>query len=256
MLSEIQSNQEVEYWFPYHYVTKMPKHGFREHFVDTWGINYISTIELIIDQIVKWPEYSIIDVGCGDGRLARELKIAFPNRQICGVDYSSRAIDLARVMNQSVPDLHFFDCDITTTKLDHTSDVAILMEVFEHIPLDECDKFLKSVASLLTEGGQLLLTVPHSNKPVEYKHFQHFTVSSISEYLSRYFVVEEVVLFEKKGFRRRVVEKILCNGLFVLNHQHLLDGLYSYCKKRLFYCDSELDCQRIFVRATKMRSDI
>ena len=245
----IQAYQELEYVFPYHYVSKMQIDGFTQHFVDSWGINYISTIELMLEYIGNCNIKSLIDIGCGDGRLIREIHKRFPLVKLKGVDYSSCAINLARAMNQDYPSLIYEQVDISSVNISEKYDTAVLMEVFEHIPLEETAVFLSSVHRSLKKGGLLFLTVPHSNKALEYKHFQHFSIKSISDYLYPYFDIVEVIPFEKKGLRRKLLEKVLCNSLFVLNNGRILKYIYELHGKYLFHCSSEQDCQRIFVKA-------
>lgn len=246
---KIREHQESEYCFPYHYASKMPSAGFTQHFVDSWGINYISTIDLLLRHIEKHQPKSLVDIGCGDGRLTREIHIHLPSVKLKGIDYSLRAITLARAMNQDFPSIQYDRIDISTNDLPEKYDAAVLMEVFEHIPLDEADAFLRGTHRALKEGGTLFLTVPHINKPVEYKHFQHFSIESISNYLSPYFHISEIFPFEKKGFSRRMLNRFLCNNLFVLNNRKLLKYLYSINKKYLFNCKNENECQRIFIKA-------
>lgn len=250
-INSVQLTQELEYRFPYHYVSVMPRDGFKEHYVDTWGINYISTIEFILQKISQHLRVYIVDVGCGDGRLTREIKLGFPECHVFGIDYSCRAIKLAQAMNQDIPDLNFLAIDITKERLERKYDMAILMEVFEHVPINECEIFLESLSSILNDNGQLLLTVPHSNKPLEYKHFQHFSVSSICKFLSKHFNVIEIVPFERRGLRRKLISKLLSNRLFTLNSRMMLNLIYKFQKKYIFMCDNEAHCQRIFVRAQK-----
>ncbi len=246
---KIREHQESEYCFPYHYVSKMPSTGFTQHFVDSWGINYISTIDLLLRYIEKHQPKSLIDIGCGDGRLTREIHIHLPFVKLKGIDYSLRAITLARAMNQDFPDIQYDRIDISTNDLPEKYDAAVLMEVFEHIPLDEADAFLRGTHRALKDGGTLFLTVPHINKPVEYKHFQHFSIESISNCLSPYFHISEIIPFEKKGFSRRMLNRLLCNNLFVLNNVKILRYLYSIYEKYLFNCKNENECQRIFIKA-------
>ena len=127
-MDNIQKLQDEEYDFPYHYVSQF-RNGFSQVFNDTWGINYVSTIEYIIEQLKHEKFNSLIDIGCGDGRLVRELSIEFPNQNIFGIDYSSRAINLARIMNKNCK---YFQSDITCEVV-RKADVITLVEVFEHI---------------------------------------------------------------------------------------------------------------------------
>jgi 2-polyprenyl-3-methyl-5-hydroxy-6-metoxy-1,4-benzoquinol methylase len=244
-----QANQEKEYFFPYHYVMQFGNDQFRHFFLDTWAINYGSTVEYLLGKIDAGQDKRIIDIGCGDGRFSRELSLAFESSTVVGIDYSRRAIALASAMNADTANLKFECIDITETHSLGTFDVAVLMEVFEHIPIEDTGKFMKSVRALLSDNGFLYLTVPHANKPVEYTHFQHFTIEKISDCLRPYFEIAEIVPFEKNTWYRAFVLKILSNKLFILNNPHLLSMIYRCYKKRLFSCVSENECQRIFVKA-------
>ena len=88
---------------------------------------------------------SMIDIGCGDGRLSREIKRSFPECTVTGIDYSKRAINLAMAMNQDMPEINFIAQDIINERINQKHDVAILMEVYEHIPLDQTNEFLIGV---------------------------------------------------------------------------------------------------------------
>jgi len=240
--------QEQEYWFPYHYITSF-RESFSQHFVDTWGINYAITLDHIIKRVEELAPCSVVDIGCGDGRLTRELSFCSSIRTLQGIDYSERAIRLAKAMNADRDNVQFRALDITVGEGVLESDLGILMEVFEHIPLDECEKFLAGVRSLLKSGARLLVTVPHANKPLEYKHYQHFTQDSLLPYFQKDFRVEKVVPFEKKAVSRKLLDHLLCNRLFVLNNQRLLNMAYTYHKNHLFSCDGEKNCQRLYIEA-------
>ncbi len=249
MSTKEQIRQDAEYQMPYHYISKMPKDGFKQHFVDEWGINYISTIELILQEVEKANAKKIIDIGCGDGRLSRELYLSFANAQVFGIDYSRRAIDLAIALNPADERLAFATVDILTEEPSKKYDVAILMEVLEHIPIDQAYKFLGQLKKYLEPRGQLLLTVPHINKSVEYKHFQHFSINTLTNLLEPHFEIIEITPFEKKSIWRWFLNMLLCNRVYVLNNERLLNIIYQVHKKYLFECVNEHQCQRLFVKA-------
>lgn len=244
-----QANQENEYWFPYHYVAQFKNNRFKHFFLDSWSINYVSTIEFLLKNINIDSAKRIVDIGCGDGRFSRELSLVNPNSSVVGIDYSKRAIALASAMNPDIANLQFQSIDITKENELAPFDSAVLMEVFEHIPIESADHFMSSVRNLVREGGVLYLTVPHENKPVEYKHFQHFSVEKIINYLHPHFEVVEVVPFEKISWTRKLIFLTLNNRFFILNSQRILSMIYRWYKAHLFFCSSEKDCQRIFVKA-------
>lgn len=241
--------QEEEYAFPYHYVAQFQDGRFRQHFVDTWGINYALTIEYILSRVRALQPAAIIDIGCGDGRLTRELSLGTAVGSVTGVDFSARAIRLAQAMNADRPEIAFLATDITQPHALGSFDLGVLMEVFEHIPPADCDAFLAGVRRLLKPGGTLLLTVPHANKPLEYKHFQHFTIDGLRRYLEPGFQIREVMPFEKRALSRDLLDGLLCNRLFVLNEPRLLAAIYRFHRRRLFACRDEGECQRLYVEA-------
>ncbi len=243
-----QDLQDAEYAFPYHYVSRF-KDGFNQTFTDTWGIHYVSTIEYLLQRLVELQWSSLLDIGCGDGRMTREIKLRFPYRNVSGIDFSTRAIQLAKAMNQDIPDISFDSRDITIRQSIETYDIALLMEVLEHIPLESTSDFIAGVHAQLVTGGTLLLTVPHANKPIEYKHFRHFDSISLRAVLEPNFEIIEILPFERRSLMIKLLRLLLGNRLYILNSTMLLNLTYRFYKKNLFHCRRENDCQRIFVLA-------
>lgn len=150
-MTKEQQEQDIEYSFPYHYVSKF-KDGFTQNYNWGWGKQYVSAIEFILEEMEKDKENinSIVDVGCGDGRLTKELSECFVDKDVVGIDYSTKAINLAKALNQNVK---YENKDIVNDNIEKTYDAMTLIEVFEHIPLELCDDFARATAGLLNEGG-------------------------------------------------------------------------------------------------------
>lgn len=242
-LLERQVLQEEEYEFPYHFASRY-KPDFAPAYVDHWALNYNLTLELVLDLVRNEKSNSIVDIGCGDGRLTYELDQALPDATITGVDYSERAIQLAKSMSPSVD---FENADITQAHSLGQYQTAILMEVLEHVPLEEVDEFIEAVAKLVKVEGLLIVTVPHTNKPLEYKHFQHFTKNGLDNRFSRFFRCEKVIFLEKRGWLNKVLNKIVVNRIFVLNSRKLLNFVYGFYRSQVFQCAAEGKCSRIAV---------
>ena len=239
----LQKLQDDEYAFPYHYVSQF-ENGFTQCFYDSWGINYVATIQFILSKLKEAPFGNIIDIGCGDGRLVQEIQRAFPGKEIFGIDYSLRAITLARAMN---PGGNYRQLNILTQEGEKQYDAGILMEVFEHIPPEDSDAFIRAIVKLLKPGGVLFVTVPHANKPLEYKHYRHFSSQSLSAAFAPYFDIQEVVPFEKGRRRKKIIDFILGNRLFILNYPRLRRILYNYYRNNLFFSPEE-KCNRLFLK--------
>ncbi len=242
----LQQAQEDEYEFPYHHIAQF-KGCFSECLYDTWGINYVSTIEFLLNILETIEFASLVDIGCGDGRLIKEITFRFPNRRIVGIDYSNKALSFAKAM---YPQGEFYHADILHYRSGSAFEIATLIEVFEHIDPRFQDTFIKNLSTLLTDSGTLLLTVPHEHTPLGYKHFRHFSFQSISDCLKPYFKIVDCLFLERLSPRKYIIDAILVNRFFILNHRWTKNFLYRYYKSNLFFSKSERNCGRIFIKAT------
>jgi 2-polyprenyl-3-methyl-5-hydroxy-6-metoxy-1,4-benzoquinol methylase len=247
-MNKEQIVQNEQYEYPYHYIPQY-RSGFSQTYNWIWGRNYISAIEFILGEIKKDSKSikSIVDVGCGDGRLTKELAFEFKDKHIAGYDYSKKAIDLAKAIN---PNLNFIKKNIINDPAAEQFDAISLVEVFEHIPIENCEDFVKGLVNLLNKDGRVYLTVPHKNKSVSEKHFQHFNYKSLTGYFEQYFRVEEVVFFDKLTKWNRVINLILVNKLFILNSRYLNNLIFKIYKK-YFFVTKEKNCGRIYLKLAK-----
>jgi SAM-dependent methyltransferase len=241
------SIQEEQYHFPYHYVPVNGVDGFKLFVYWSWGINYLSALEFLIGKLETETFTTLLDVGCGDGRFLREVDDRLSGKELSGVDSSSRAISLAKALN---PDLNFQAADIMEDRLPGDFDVVTLIEVLEHIPVDAAPHFLTAVSRLQQPGGRLYLTVPHTNRSVQKKHFQHFNRDTLSDIIEKHYEIREMFFFDRKSWHLKWLRGLMRNRLFILNHPRILNRIYSFYKKNLFLC-SELECARFGIVAIK-----
>lgn len=240
--------QESEYNFPYHYIPQY-KYGFTQNYNWEWGKQYASAIEFILDEIKadEKQKMTIADIGCGDGRLTKELSEYFNDKEVLGFDYSSKAINLAKALN---PNVKFEQKDIIKDKIQQRFDAITLVEVFEHIPLDLCVEFADALASLLNSGGKMYMTVPHQNKTLSYKHFQHFTYESLVKYFEKNFEVEKVVYIQRHDKLLTFFNILMCNKFWIVNSRFFNNFIYKFYKKRYFIA-GEGNCGRIYLKLRK-----
>src|SRR6185436_15922498 len=71
--------------------------------------------------VMKFAPRSVLDAGCGTGRVAIEL--ARCGVEVVGVDRDSSMIATARRL---APDLHWLQSDVTTLDLERTFDVVVM----------------------------------------------------------------------------------------------------------------------------------
>lgn len=240
-----QQIQENQYSFPYHYIPSIVD-GYSENYTWSWGKQYLSALELIFNEIkedsVKIK--TIIDVGCGDGRLTRELVNTFPDKEVLGIDYSARSINLAKGMS---PEVRYECRNLIEEKLTEKFDACTLVEVFEHIPIELCAKFVANLADAIKENGILYMTVPHKNKPVSNKHYQHFTLSDIERYFGDYFYTTKTLYIQRHDKILSALNHLMSNRLYHIQSPILGKWVYAFYKKHYLFT-KERYCGRLYVK--------
>lgn len=79
------------------------------------------TVNAVLDHIKLHPQaqYRIVDVGCGDGDMLREIAKALRKKSITaaliGVDINERSIAVASTKSQAYPEISYESRDILTT---------------------------------------------------------------------------------------------------------------------------------------------
>lgn len=129
----------------------------------------------------------ILDVGSGQGDLARDLRSAFPQAEIAGVELSATGI---QVSSRKVPGARFLQRNLLDPgdpgPLAAWAQFAVCAEVLEH--LDDPALFLKHTAEYLAPGCLLIVTVPggpQSEFDRHIGHRQHFTPAQLRALLER-----------------------------------------------------------------------
>ena len=248
IMKKEQESQDIEYSFPYHYIPQF-KNNFKQVEIWNWSKNYTSAIEFILKEMNNDFKNNnlIFDIGCGDGRLTKELTLEFVNANVIGIDYSKKAIALANAMN---PDIKFYNIDIINNDFNQKCNLATLIEVFEHIPLESCSEFIEAIYNTLEVDGLLYLTVPHSNMAVSYKHFQHFDLGKLNKYFGKYFEFEDIKYIQKSSFFLKLINKFMLNRFFIITNNTLNNLVYKLYKKYYFFA-SENNCERIYIKMKK-----
>jgi ubiquinone/menaquinone biosynthesis C-methylase UbiE len=73
----------------------------------------------------------VLDVGCGTGLLARELKKKYPNIEIDACDFSDIRVQQAKKLSSNI---NYFVADAQNLQIESKYDVVVSRYVFEHLP--------------------------------------------------------------------------------------------------------------------------
>ena len=246
-MDRAQKEQEDEYSFPYHYIPEFSNSDFSQTKYWSWGLRYfggLKIVEHLIRERVPKPE-SILDVGCGDGRFLSFAKEIFPNARLLGIDYSTRSIDFARAFN---PSIEYMCTDIVNDDIEiEPFEVVTLIEVIEHIPPRDLDEFLRSVISCMKPNGTMIITVPHVNKPVIPKHYQHFSATTLEATLSSHFQNIDLIPFDRRSRALNGALRLLGGDgrNFVITNGAGNRALRGWYEKKHLYAPNEDECYRL-----------
>lgn len=216
-----QTRQELQYQYPYHWIPR--RAGARIIYSQSvdWASEYLKSIEVVAGVVAELRPGLVADVGCGDGRIVNDVALLHPNTRWVGIDYSARAIALAQALC-AAPNASFLSGSVGPTfRLPEPCDLVTLVEVLEHIPPAELAAFIRHAFALLRPGGTMLVTVPHVNRPVQRKHFQHFTGASLHAALMEAVAAETAecslqFIDEVPGFWQRGIARLARNRVFTI----------------------------------------
>jgi SAM-dependent methyltransferase len=209
--SKQQLVQEGQYTFPYHFIPHDVNGAWMVSTHLWWGYEYLAILDSITNLVIGHQPRRVLDFGCGDGRLISELcKKGVP--ELYGIDFSKRALLLSQVMVDHNDRVKLF-ANLEEIR-DQRFDVAIAMEVIEHIPPDETRSIFRALHRALDKQGSLIVSVPTKNIPLHRKHYRHFTIRELQDEIAELFVIDRVFFVHRVGaigniLRRAVVNKFL-----------------------------------------------
>ena len=199
------------YAFPYHYLPTLDDAGTVSiHKALSWGLDYLTYMSFVTELIQnRLRPQSILDIGCGDGRLLHMLSGIVPQR--AGVDLVEDSLRFARAFN---PDVTFHLADLG--EVPGQFEVVTLIEVLEHIPDDEIAAFVEKTAQRLLPGGWLLASSPTINEPLNRKHYRHYDLVLLRQQLEPHFEIQEYWFLSRRGLRFSFFKKSLQNEFGII----------------------------------------
>lgn len=212
---EKQKIQEKQYSFPYHHI---PSFGLNKGIKITrrlaWGVEYLTYLSLVKEIIKAINPLSVLDFGCGDGRLTKEIKSFIP--KVVGIDKDHRALGFAKAFN---PKIEFYE-SIDSAK--GQFDCIAAVEVFEHIEDRALDRILRSLYRKNSANGHLICSVPTKNVKRNPKHQRHYDFESLVNHIGDFWRVKRKwYVYRKSKFWE--VLGILKNNSFVSVNIPMLD---------------------------------
>lgn len=221
--------QDEQYEFPYHYLPHLHEGHVRRTRSLRWGREYLCYLLFLVEKIRELAPASVLDVGCGDGRLLSLLVDVVP--ECHGVDLSTAAIRFAQAF---VPRAHFAEIDASA--LHRTFELVTAIEVLEHIPDEAVSGFLRTLAQRCAPGGTVIVSVPTRNVALTRKHYRHYDEALLRQQLAASgaaLKVQELCYVYRQPSWLRALERAIDNRHFRLEVRALDRLLWQHVWKHL-----------------------
>lgn len=104
---------------------------------------------------------SVLDIGCGEGYCARELKRRGAGDYL-GVDLSPQMIEAAKL--QEAKDqygIEYRACDVVEFVPPHKVDICIAVFLFNYLQVEQMQRVFTTVYDALNPNGEFVFSVPH-----------------------------------------------------------------------------------------------
>lgn len=124
------------------------------------GPRFISRSFILEKILRKYKPYRTLEIGCGRGNITKIL--AKYSHDVLAIDQEETAINECKYILSEYNNVRLKKSDLFSFNCDGNFDLIVLSEVLEHIEDD--NKALSYVNSLLTPNGLCLLTVPANPK--------------------------------------------------------------------------------------------
>lgn len=224
--------QDDQYVFPYHYIPNYNNGSGRRYRILSWGYKYLCYMLHAKEIAESLSINSILDVGCGEGRF-----FSFLNRnkydKLVGVDLSEQAIKYAKAF---LPDIEFHNSDASI--LNSQFDLVTALEVLEHIPDNETDFFIKTLAERVKENGYILITVPSKVIPLNDKHYRHYNLRLFKDELKSAEVPLKIIrseyIFKENSFLK-MYKRLTNNKFWFIDINYFNKKVWNYIWNKLRY---------------------
>lgn len=111
----------------------------------------------LISKLVLQGYESVLDIGCGDGKISAQLALAVKNGNVLGIDLSENMIRFAseQFPSEKYPNLSFLRMDATKIHLSKRFDVAFSNATLHWVK--DHTAVLRGVHTCIKPGGKILL---------------------------------------------------------------------------------------------------
>lgn len=116
---------------------------------------------LVFDACGELSGLSVLDIGCGEGYCARELKRRGAGDYL-GIDLSEQMISAAQAQERQVPcGIEYQCCNVVEFQPERQFDLCIAVFLFNYLRVEDMQRVFAMVYDALCPGGHFIFSVPH-----------------------------------------------------------------------------------------------
>ena len=116
---------------------------------------------LVFEECGELNARSVLDIGCGEGYCARELKKRGAGEYL-GIDLSAQMIEAAQEQESTDQyGIEYYACNVVEFTPNKQFDICIAVFLFNYLTVDETQRVFNMVYKALKPEGQFIFTVPH-----------------------------------------------------------------------------------------------
>lgn len=144
----------------------MQNHPLDEAMAYAVGGAYDQTGYLLVEVLERCglkENMSVVDLGCGSGRLAKHLGLKYPSIDYLGIDIVQELLDYAKI--QSPEGFRFvLNHTLKLPVADGSTDMVAIFSVITHLLHQESFAYLKEARRALRPGGRIVFSFLESEK--------------------------------------------------------------------------------------------
>ena len=116
---------------------------------------------MVFDACGQLNGRSVLDIGCGEGYCARELKRRGAGDYL-GIDLSEEMIKAAQLQEQKdLLGIEYQACNVVEFKPQKSFDLCIAVFLFNYLKVEAMQRVCAMVFESLKPGGEFIFSVPH-----------------------------------------------------------------------------------------------
>ena len=169
-----------------------------------------------ISEYIK-PDSSILEIGCGYGRLLKIL--SKKSKQLVGIDFSKRMVELSKqnLKEEQNVSIQLMEADKLTFKNDFFDYVVCLDNSFGNMPKIELD-VLKEMKRVCKKGGEIILSVFSENaKDVQIENYERIGLTEIQD--------DNLILEKTKEEIKNFAEDTKSKNIVIMPFVHLSNNI-------------------------------